>query len=111
MDTNSLSKTGRAIPTVSKDTKGEGGKKQTVHTGGYFDNSGEQFNDGRRQRGGGGGQPCCTRRQEVCLEMDGTRLLIRSDLICGQTFYIWRYVGPASVLSEAICPHKGKINK
>lgn len=26
-------------------------KKQTVHTGSYFDSGGEQFNDGRRQRG------------------------------------------------------------
>lgn len=31
MDTNSLSKTGRAIPTVSKDTKGEG-KKNKLYT-------------------------------------------------------------------------------
>lgn len=38
--------------------------------------------------------------------MDGTGLLIRSDLICGQTFYIWRYVGPAIVLSGAIRPRK-----
>lgn len=35
---------------------------------------------------GEGKQPCCTRRQGVCLQMDRSQLLIRSDLICARPF-------------------------
>lgn len=108
MDTDSLSKTDRAVPTVSKDTTGEKENKLYARAAILTAAVSNSMMEHGSEEDGGGRQRCCTRRQEVCHEMDGTRLLIRSDLICGQTFYIWRYVGPATVLSGAIRPHKEK---